>query len=233
MKPDEEYVLATLASKFGGKYIDGEDPPDGYLLLNNRKIAVEVTKLVEHINENGKRRSRLADDVPISNIVEQLNEEIGNLIPNNRWIHLVIPSPIKGINEFKKELTRIIINMIAIKRYNAVIDILGYVVAINLYKCQQPPKIKVVQAIDTKFASTNIEENTLFLLENRIRIKNQICNANANTYDGIDEYWLALFNTYCMADIDSYRAAYESLKLEHDFSKIYLIDGYRRVYKLC
>jgi len=231
MKPDEEYVLATLASKFGGKYIDGEDPPDGYLLLNNRKIAVEVTKLVEHINENGKRRSRLADDVPISNIVEQLNEEIGNLIPKNRWIHLVIPSPIKGINEFKKELTSIIINMIVTKRYDVVIDILGYVVAINLYKCQHPPKIKVVQAIATKFASTNIHENTLFLLENRISIKNKICNANANA--NIDEYWLALFNTYCMADIDSYRGAYESLKLEHNFSKIYLIDGYRHVYKLC
>ncbi|NQY49984.1 MAG: hypothetical protein HRT50_12945 [Colwellia sp.] len=229
MKPDEEYVLAALASKFGGKYIDGEDPPDGYLLLNNRKIAVEVTKLVEHINENGKRRSRLADDVPISNIVEQLNEEIGNLIPNNRWIHLVIPSPIKGINVFKKELTRIIINMIATKTYEAVIDILGYVVAINLYKCKHPPKIKVVQAIATQFASKNIEENTLFLLENRITIKNKICNANGD----IDEYWLALFNTYCMADIESYRGAYESLQLEHNFSKIYLIDGYRRVYKLC
>ncbi|NQZ27899.1 MAG: hypothetical protein HRT55_16460 [Colwellia sp.] len=229
MKPDEEYVLAALASKFGGKYIDGEDPPDGYLLLNNRKIAVEVTKLVEHINENGKRRSRLADDVPISNIVAQLNEEIGNLIPNNRWIHLVIPSPIKGINEFKKELTRIIINMITTKTYEAVIDILGYVVAINLYKCQQPPKIKVVQAIATQFASTNIDENTLFLLENRISIKNKICNANGE----IDEYWLALFNTYCMADIDSYRGAYESLQLDHNFSKIYIIDGYRRVYKLC
>ena len=229
MKPDEEYVLAALASKFGGKYIDGEDPPDGYLLLNNRKIAVEVTKLVEHINENGKRRSRLADDVPISNIVAQLNEEIGNLIPNNRSIHLVIPSPIKGINEFKKELTRIIINMITTKTYEAVIDILGYVVAINLYKCQQPPKIKVVQAIATQFASTNIDENTLFLLENRITIKNKICNANGD----IDEYWLALFNTYCMSDIESYRGAYESLQLEHNFSKIYLIDGYRRVYKLC
>ena len=229
MKPDEEYVLAALASKFGGKYIDGEDPPDGYLLLNNRKIAVEVTKLVEHINENGKRRSRLADDVPISNIVAQLNEEIGNLIPNNRWIHLVIPSPIKGINEFKKELTRIIINMITTKTYEAVIDILGYVVAINLYKCQQPPKIKVVHAIATQFASTNIDENTLFLLENRISIKNKICNANGE----IDEYWLALFNTYCMADIDSYRGAYESLQLDHNFSKIYIIDGYRRVYKLC
>ena len=229
MKPDEEYVLAALASKFGGKYIDGEDPPDGYLLLNNRKIAVEVTKLVEHINENGKRRSRLADDVPISNIVAQLNEEIGNLIPNNRWIHLVIPSPIKGINEFKKELTRIIINMITTKTYEAVIDILGYVVVINLYKCQQPPKIKVVQAIATQFASTNIDENTLFLLENRISIKNKICNANGE----IDEYWLALFNTYCMADIDSYRGAYESLQLDHNFSKIYIIDGYRRVYKLC
>ena len=228
MRPDEEYVLATLASKFGGKYIDGEDPPDGYLLLNNRRIAVEVTKLVEHINENGKRRSRLADDVPISNVVEQLNEEIGNLIPKNRWIHLVIPSPIKRINEFKKELTRIILNMIATKTHEAVIDILGYVVSINLYKCQQPPKKKVVQSIATKFASTNIQENTQFLLQNRIIIKNQKCNPTGEA----DEYWLALFNTYCMADVESYRGAYDALKLEHNFNKIYLIDGYRRVYKL-
>lgn len=229
MRPDEEYVLAALASKFGGKYIDGEDPPDGYLLLNDRRIAVEVTKLVEHINENGKRRSRLADDVPISNIAEQLNEELHNLIPKNRWVHLVIPSPIAGINEFKKQLARIIINMIVTKTYDAVIDILGYIVSINLYKCKHPPKRKVIQAIATQYASTNIQENTLFLLENRITIKNKKCNVNGD----IDEYWLALFNTYCMADVNSYRGAYDSLKLKHNFSKIYLIDGYRRVYKLC
>jgi len=228
MRPDEEYVLAALASKFGGKYIDGEDPPDGYLLLNNRKIAVEVTKLVEHIDENGKRRSRLADDVPISNIVEQLNEEIGSLIPKNRWIHLVIPSPIHEIHEFKKGLTRTILNMISTKTHDAVIDILGNVVSINLYKCQHPTKTKMIQSIVTKFASSNVQENTRFLLENRIRIKNQKCNADGD----VDEYWLALFNTYCMADVKSYRIAYDSLKLEHNFSKIYLIDGYRRVYKL-
>jgi hypothetical protein len=109
-----------------------------------------------------------------------------------------------------------------------VIDILGYVVSINLYKCQQPPKKKVVQSIATKFASTNIQENTQFLLENRIIIKNQKCNPTGDA----DEYWLALFNTYCMADVDSYRGAYDALKLEHNFNKIYLIDGYRRVYKL-
>ena len=87
----------------------------------------------------------------------------------------------------------------------------------------------MVQAIATQFASTNIHDNTVFLLENRISTKNQKCNANGE----VDEYWLALFNTYCMADIDSYRGAYESLQLEHNFSKIYIIDGYRRVYKLC
>jgi len=89
-------------------------------------------------------------------------------------------------------------------------------------------KEKSIQSIATTFASTNIQENTEFLLENRIVIKNQKCNAN----DYADEYWLALFNTYCMADVDSYRGAYDALKLEHNFNKIYLIDGYRRVYKL-
>ena len=122
--------------------------------------------------------------------------------------------------------------MIATKTHEAVIDILGYVVSINLYKCKHPPKKKVIQSIATKFASTNIQENTQFLLENRIVIKNQKCNANTTVKSDADEYWLALFNTYCMADVDSYRGAYDALKLEHNFSKIYLIDGYRRVYKL-
>jgi hypothetical protein len=31
VKPDEKYALETLVEKYGGKYIKGDEPPDGYL----------------------------------------------------------------------------------------------------------------------------------------------------------------------------------------------------------
>ena len=45
LKPTEEFVKDRLIKHFGSniaKSQEGEDPPDIYLTINNKKIAVEV-----------------------------------------------------------------------------------------------------------------------------------------------------------------------------------------------
>jgi len=53
MSPNEIFVMNSMVEAFGGKFIEGENPPDAYLELDDKTIAVEVTMLVEQIqNDN-------------------------------------------------------------------------------------------------------------------------------------------------------------------------------------
>ena len=52
MLPNEDFVLKALTAHVGGTYTDGDHPntaPDAYLYLNDEKVAVEVTQLVEQV----------------------------------------------------------------------------------------------------------------------------------------------------------------------------------------
>jgi hypothetical protein len=228
VRPEEEYALDALVSKFGGEYSKGDEPPDAYLVIDGKKIAVEVSMLVERVNENGVIRSRLSDDAPVSRISDELEKKIGNKVPENKWIFLVLPSPIKGMSKFKKELTKIILELISENTKEKEVKIFDNLVSIYLYENRLKADKKFVQAISTRYASSNIHDNCQLLLQDRINVKNKKCKKGEDA----DEYWLALLNSYWQADFESYKRAYKSLEIEHNFNKICLIDGYKQVFEL-
>jgi hypothetical protein len=47
MREDEIFVMDTVSKMFSGKWGYGEDPPDAYLMVNDREIAVEISTLME------------------------------------------------------------------------------------------------------------------------------------------------------------------------------------------
>ena len=113
MTPNEIYVLEALQSKFGGKFSDGENPPDAYLYLDNKKIAVEVTRLVEQVKDKaGNLVSRMGHDVPAVNLANELNVAMQDLIPEEKHVLLIIPAPINSIKRTREKLISIIINCI-------------------------------------------------------------------------------------------------------------------------
>lgn len=103
MNPNETYVLGALKSKYGGEFSDGEDPPDAYLYIDKKTIAVEVTRLVEQVEDKkGKRISRLAQDMPAINLTNEINKELERHLPEDKHILLIIPTPINNIRRTKK-----------------------------------------------------------------------------------------------------------------------------------
>jgi len=68
----------------------------------------------------------------------------------------------------------------------------------------------------------------MYLLKDRITTKAKKCERKL----GMDEYWLALFNHYWVADEESYHLAYGSINIEHDFDKIFIVDGNQELFLL-
>jgi len=105
MTPNEEYVLEALQKKFGGTIMDGEDPPDAYLCIEEKRIAVEVTRLIEQVtDDNGAKISRLAHDGPAIDFLDDVDREMQNTVPDGKYVFIVIGAPIKNIRLTRKKI---------------------------------------------------------------------------------------------------------------------------------
>lgn len=63
LKPDEEFVVRSLAAHFSGEWSAGENPPDVYLTTGEETAAVEISTLMQHVaNECRGMKPRLSED---------------------------------------------------------------------------------------------------------------------------------------------------------------------------
>ncbi|MDH3354349.1 MAG: hypothetical protein OEL79_03940 [Chromatiales bacterium] len=229
MRPSEEYVLSTLVDQFGGRYIEGEDPPDGYILNGDKRIAVEVSTLVENIQgENGKQYSRMNDDAPAQNLAKKIESDIENNIPEGMHVFLTICAPIKKIKKTQTLVGNEIITMIQTGVFKLEREFFGNDISINIFTGWGDYTPKVGLAISNRYSSDNLGKNTKIMLSERIEIKNKKRNVQPNN----SEYWLALFNDYWIANEESYQLAYKNLNIEHNFDKILIVNGNRQAYVL-
>ena len=87
----EAWVLARGAALLGGSHVrlSQIDPPDGYLMIDNKVVAIEVTELIQ----KGRRRGdeacepvRLISEVEINKSIEQ----------NEQWLKALIAKKLKS-----------------------------------------------------------------------------------------------------------------------------------------
>lgn len=229
MSPNEEYVLSVLQKHYGGEIIEGEDPPDAYLIFGDRKIAVEVTRLVEQVvDESGNRVSRMAHDIPALEFADDLNRVMHSMLPEVIQVLVIVPSPLNNIRRTKEQVQSLIKKMIEERRDQVDITIEKNLISISIYNIARPSGEKVIGAVSNRYSDANIGKNTDFLLSDRISSKAKKCS----NMPGISEYWLALYNHYWVADYESYKTSYDRLKIKHSFNKILIVDGYGQAQQL-
>ena len=229
MRPEEEFVLEALVSEIGGEFVDGDDPPDAYLMHDGRRIAVEVSRLIQHtINEHGQLRPRLSDDVPALTLADHLDDDLRNNIPDKKFFFVVIPSPVNDVRRTREQINQIILEMIQSESEEFEGGVCGNLIQIKIINGDRPSGKKIVAALPNRNSSADIGLNVSFLLQDRITTKNRKREVDDNN----DEYWLALMNDYWIADARSYQNAFDALKIEHEFDKILLVEGNRNVHQL-
>jgi len=226
MRIDETFAMNSIVKEFGGTFTEGEDPPDAYLQLNGKNIAVEITQLVQQVqNDKGEMISRHAHDRPAITLSDELDLQMKNDIPKGKYVFLVLGTPINNIRKTKRELKKEILTQLksGVVKQDLIVE--NNEISVSIYNGDRATGKKVISAIANKFSDANLLNNTMNLLSDRITSKLKKCKAKS--YNG--EYWLALLNDYWVADTDSYRLAYGKLNIQHDFSKILIIDSHGQV----
>ncbi len=225
MSPNEMYVLDTLATSICGTVTEGENPPDGYITVDRKLIAVEVSRLVEHVSiGNGQTQSRLSTDAPSQLIAGEIEAEIAGRIPEGTRVFLTIGSPLNNVRKTRRELQQAIVDMIESDEKSKDVEFSENRISINIHRGWPARETKISSRIATRYSSSNISQNVEAILTDRIKTK----SLRQNRQSKPDEYWLALFNDYWVADAKSYRSAYNKLQIPHNFDRIVIVDGYGR-----
>ena len=223
LRSDEEFVINSLAAYFSGDWRLGEDPPDAYLQVGDKLAAVEISILTQHVSDGrGSSKPRLSEDSTAIWLANELNDELQDKVPVGFVVILTLASPILKARKVKAQLKDKIVSHVSNSRGKEVSEvILGNNIDIHVVADDRPSGKKVVGIITNQKSSSDILQNAMGILEDRIVIKAGICRSLA--FDG--SKWLALFNDYWLADNDTYQQAMGSFSLSHPFEKILLVSG--------
>ena len=97
--------------------------------------------------------------------------------------------------------------------------------------CKKLLSIGITGLIGAKNAILNIDTQVKLILIDRISDKeNKTKIINGLEWTG--EKWLAILNTYCLADKTNYLQAINEMEYKHTFNKIFLIEENHNVTEL-
>jgi len=226
LKPDEVFVKDRLIDYFGpenGIAQEGENPPDIYLTIKGRKIAVEITRLSPvSFDQNGKMQNRNTQDYFGINLCDEIDSKLKSRVPSEIDIVLTLHVPVDNPRKYKKEFTKkieaILDKTITIgDRFK--IDILGSKLEINIVPNRHHSQKKLVGIIVNDDSSAHILSNAEAILTDRILDKVKKCKNIQHQ----GPKWLALFNDYWLADHETYSQAIKNMSIQHDFERIFVI----------
>jgi hypothetical protein len=222
LRDDEEFVITSLSKEFGGTSRVGENPPDAYLQIGAREIAVEISTLTQHITDDRGTRSRLDDDIPAIKLSNELDAELLGLLPDGQSVSLILSTPILKFRQTKTALAKHLREKLPDLQAFATeteIEINGNVIKVQRHDGHSAKKIWGV--VPNRHSKPDILANARNILEDRISVKARKCAE----FIGKKPLWLALLNDYWLSDAGTYKCALSSFSPRHPFEKIILVSG--------
>ena len=198
---------------------EGEDPPDIYLTIGDVRVGVEVTQLSQFtIEPDGSRGNRRTQDIFGLRLLDELDTQFVPLLPGGISLLIGLWVPVPDAARFKNNLwdwVRLIaFSPVVGTKFERIIE--GTRISLSVIP-ERPSGQKVVGFVVNKNSSADISSNAQLILDDRIRVKNDICSKLTGPI------WLAVLNDYWLADFDTYRVAYRQQERSHCFERIFLV----------
>lgn len=236
MRNDEIYAKESLVKYLSKDYenleiIQGEDPPDFYVLYSNNKILLEVTRAEPIYSDKEGIKNRNTIEISLIELCDQLDQDVGSQIIPGKTLYVFIKGPIANYSKFKTSLRKKVISIIQhvnllYSFYNHWIDINieGNMIQMKLIdSTAEKKRICGLISIADNNAILNIDLQAGLILEERILTKEHKTKI-INGSEWYGEKWLAILNGYFLASSETYISAIRRKQISHSFSKIFLIE---------
>jgi hypothetical protein len=96
LKRQERTAIEAAARRFSATWEKGSDPPDAYIMVAGKRIAVDVTTLKRRGTGRGNAaKPGLRFDKVATRLIERLQATLGETVPDGTTVLLTITAPIR------------------------------------------------------------------------------------------------------------------------------------------
>ena len=223
----EQSAIGAVARHFSAAWRPGEGPPDAYVTVGGRRVALDVAVIA--LQRPGRTRvakARLREDRVAQRVLRDLEGALRAHVPDGKTIILTLGAPIRVPNKLVAALAKTLPAYLesGAEEVDEKKIILGNRVRFRVLNHDSTWKAKVIGFVFTGDPEPGILANAMRSLHAEIAAMAK--RRMPRRFAG--ERWLVLDNDHWIADIKTYRRAYSLLTPRHNFKKILMVfDGGR------
>ena len=235
LKKQERAAIEAIARRFSATWEKGSDPPDAYIRVAGKRVAVDITTLKRRGTGQGNAaKPRLRFDKVATRLIERLQATLGETVPDGMTVLLTITAPIRLPSKTAASLEDKIQTLLG--RGSPGGDekdtIHGNRVRIRVLRGESERAPKMIGFVH------NSDSDPLLLL-NMTRELLELISAEsgrpARPTAGrraprlAGDRWLVVISAGGISCLEAYRYIYSQLRMATDFKKILMVFGDGRV----
>ena len=227
LKKQERTAIEAVARRFSATWEKGSDPPDAYLMVAGKRVAVDITTLKRRGTCQGN-----ADTLPLrfdkvaTRLIDRLQATLGETVPYGMTVLLTITAPIRLPSRTAAALEDKIQTLLG--RGSPGRDkedtIRGNRVQIRLLRHESERAPKMIGFVH------NSDSDPLLLLNMTRELLELISAGAGRRATGLaGDRWLVVISAGGISSLEAYRYIYSQLRMATDFKKILMAFGDGRV----
>jgi hypothetical protein len=228
LRKQERAAIEAIARHFSATWEKGEAPPDAYLTIARKRIAVEVATIKQRIaDRDGLTTPRLRFDRVALGLVRRLQAALCESVPDGRTVIVTITAPIRVPSKTAAALEDKIRACLAGR--SAQVDVKdaihGNQIRIRLVKAGSRRTSKLIGFVHNPDSNPGVLFDITHSLIEGIGAK---AGKGAPVRFAGDR-WLVLASQDRLAHIEPYRQVYSQLSIATDFKKVLMVRADGRI----
>ena len=227
VKKQERTAIEAVARRFSATWEKGSDPPDVYIMVAGKRVAVDITTLKQRgPGQDNAAKPRLRFDKVATRLLERLQATLGEAVPDGMTVLLTITAPIRLPSKTAASLEDKIQTLL--QRGSPGRDekemIHGNGVQIRLLRGESERAPKMVGFVH------NSDSDPLLLLNmtrELLELISAVAGRQASSLAG--DRWLVVISAGEISCLEAYRYIYSQLRMATNFERILMVFNDGRV----
>ncbi len=227
LKPQERAAVEAVAKRFSATWERGGDPPDAYIAVVGKRIAVDIATIKRHAPAQANdAKPRLRFDKVATRLIEHLQAALGETVPAGTTVLLTVTAPIRLPAKTAASLEDKIQTLLGRRSQSRDVKdtIHGNRVQIRLLSdgSERAPRVM-------GFVHNPDSDGSLFLNIARELIELFGAEAGRRAQRLTADRWLVVVSARGILCLEAYRYVYSQLRLGSEFKKNLIVFGDGRV----
>jgi hypothetical protein len=227
LNKQERTAIEAVAKQFSARWEKGSDPPDAYIMVAGKRVAVHVITLkARGIGQGNAAKPCLRFDKVATRLIERLQATLGEAVPDGMTVLLTITAPIRLPSKSAAALEDKIQTLLGRRSHgrDEKDTICGNRVQIRLLKGESERAPKVIGFVH------NSDSDPLLVLNMTGELLELIsAEAGKRATRLAGDRWLVAISAGGASWLEAYRYIYSQLRMAADFKKILMVFGDERV----